>query len=301
MISSSTGLITLAIIIIVPVLMLLDFFGVNVTDGYVENNMAYSEMYIDVVKKKVTSGKGYVSLDRILYFYLVNDNLTFEQIYDDNLDEDLKQVKPISEVCLMNRYSIYSVCDEEEIKNSNQINDIQNKPFSSPLDFNKLNVTSYFMQERIIYDKYNIHQAWDFGAEAKTPVYSVCDGTVVDVSFTYENNIIDINGGAGNQIVIKCKVDDITYEVLYGHLFPKSAKVKIGDEVKKWQKIGEVGTTGYSTGNHLHYQVSKDGKTIDGLSLIDFTNINKNPLNNFGKPENGQINGQLKPWETKEK
>ena len=37
------------------------------------------------------------------------------------------------------------------------------------------------------------------------------------------------------------------------------------------QKIGEVGTTGYSTGNHLHFQVSLDGNKIDGLNLIDFS------------------------------
>ena len=39
------------------------------------------------------------------------------------------------------------------------------------------------------------------------------------------------------------------------------------------QKIAGVGTTGYSTGNHLHFQVSLNGKYIDGLSLIDF-NLN---------------------------
>ena len=49
-----------------------------------------------------------------------------------------------------------------------------------------------------------------------------------------------------------------------------SSKVKIGDKVSSWQQIAGVGTTGYSTGNHLHYQVSKNGKVIDGLSLVDF-------------------------------
>lgn len=42
--------------------------------------------------------------------------------------------------------------------------------------------------------------------------------------------------------------------------------------VYSWQKIATVGTTGYSTGNHLHFQVSLDSKKIDGMSLIDFIN-----------------------------
>ena len=70
---------------------------------------------------------------------------------------------------------------------------------------------------------------------------------------------------------ISCDVNDLTYKVLYAHLYPNSAKVRTNDNVTKGQLIASVGTTGYSTGNHLHYQVSLDGKVVDGMSLIDFT------------------------------
>ena len=272
--SSSIGLIIMGLVILIPVLMLLDFFGANITDGYVENNSQYADMYKEVVRRNLISGNGYVSLDRILYFYLENDKLTFDQIYNDNLDNELKQVKPISEVCEMNRYKIYNVCNSEEIKESNQINEIQNKPFNSPLDFTNLYVTSYFMEDRIIYGTPNTHSAWDFSAKEKTPVYSVCDGEVTNVSFSYSSNIIDKEGGAGNYIKIKCVVDEIEYNVLYGHLYPDSSKVKKGDKVSSWQEIATVGTTGYSTGNHLHFQVSNKNKVVDGVSLIDFNKNN---------------------------
>ena len=272
-------MISLILIILVPILMLLDFFGANVTDGYIENNSQYAEMYKEVLRKNIMTGKGYVSLDRILYFYLENDLLTFEQIYNDNLDTELKQIKPISEVCEMNRYSIYSVCNEEEIENSGQIDVVQNKPFSSPMEFDKLSITSFFMEERIIYGEENIHSAWDFGAAAETPVYSICDGEVIDKSFTYTSNTIDKNGGAGNYISIKCVVDELEYEVLYGHLYPNSAKVEVGDKVIQWQEIGGIGTTGYSTGNHLHFQVKNNGRNVDGMSLIDFNNIKNDSIN----------------------
>ena len=265
----------MGVIFITPVLMLLDFFGVNVTDGYVENNIEYAEEYRSVVSKNLMAGNGYVSLDRILYFYTEDDDLSFDEIYIDNLDSDLKQVKPISEVCSMEKYKLYSVCSEDEISESNQINEEQNKPFNSPLDFIHLNATSFFMEERIINGEYDIHNAWDFYAVDQTPVYSVCDGTVEKVSFNFLNNIIDVNGGYGNHIVINCEVDDINYKVLYGHLYPKSTKLNVGDSVNEWQQIASVGLTGFSTGSHLHYEVSLNGQAIDGVSLIDFNNTNE--------------------------
>ena len=63
-------MIGMGLVILIPVLMLLDFFGANITDGYVENNSQYADMYKVVVRKNIMSGNGYVSLDRILYFYL---------------------------------------------------------------------------------------------------------------------------------------------------------------------------------------------------------------------------------------
>lgn len=270
LLSSTSGLIIFGIIILIPVLMLLDFFGANIVDDYVENNSDYSEMYLSVVNKYLAEGKGYVSLDRILYFYLENDKLTFDQIYEDNLDNELKQVKPISEVCQMNRYNIYSVCKENELNSSNQIDEMQNKPFSIPLDFENMTATSYFMEERIIYDKVDIHPAWDFAASAEKDIYAVCDGVVEELSFNYTVNEVDTSGGYGNYIKISC--DDFPYQVLYGHLYPGSTTLKIGDSVSNHQVIAGVGTTGYSTGNHLHFEVFDNGKTIDGLSLVDFTN-----------------------------
>lgn len=270
--SSSILLIAVIITILVSILMILDFFGANVTDNYVENNLEYAEKYIKVLNKNIKRGKGYVSLSRILYFYLEDDSFTFDEIYEDNL-EDNKQ-RPISDVCSMKKYSSLSVCSTSEIEDSNQIDEDILKPFNSPLDIEKMNVTSFFKQERIIYDREDIHEAWDFSSPNQTSIYSVCDGEVVQVSFKYDKNVIDKSGGGGNQIKIRCEIDDdITYEVLYAHLYPKSNKVKVGQKITSWQEIASVGTTGYSTGPHLHYQVSLNGETVDGMSLIDFTKL----------------------------
>lgn len=271
LLSSTTGLIIVAIIILVPILMIMDFFGANITDGYVEDNMEYAEQYKSVVNKNFKKNNGYVSLERILYFYLEDESLTFDEIYTDNLDKESKKMLPISDVCELTKYKNFDVCKEENISESGQIDEDQAKPFSPPIDFTSSTITSFFMEQRVVFGKDDVHEAWDIANSAQTPVYSTCDGKVESVSFTQSQNVTDTSNGGGNQIKISCEVNDLTYHVWYAHLYPNSAKVSVGNPVTKGQQIASVGTTGYSTGNHLHYQVSLDGKTIDGMSLIDFT------------------------------
>lgn len=282
-------LIGAVVIVIVCALVTLDFFGTNETDGYVEENEAYAEDYKNVLNQNIKYGNGYVSLSRILYFYLEDDQLSFSMIYSDNLDKETKKQKPISEVCEMPRYKSMSVCKTEELSDSSQSDEDVIKPFTAPLKISNMNVTSFFMEQRTVYGKFDVHEAWDLSSPNNTLVYSTCDGEVIQVKFPYSENKIDTSGGGGNQIKIKCEVDeDTTYEVWYAHLYPKSSKVKEGDKVKQWQQIAEVGTTGYSTGPHLHYQVSKDGSTVDGMSLIDFTDTNSET---FVKPPLEPYNG----------
>lgn len=288
--------IALGVAILVACLIALDFFGTNSTDGYVEDNMAYAEDYKTVLNENLTkNANGYVSLERLLYFYLVNGNLSFSKIYTDNLDMDLKRMKPINDVCSMMDYARLSVCFPNELRYSNQLKEYQNKPFGKPLDFSKVTITSFFMEQRIVFGTYDVHAAWDLASPAESEVYSVCDGTVESVSFPYFENVTDTNGGGGNTIKVKCSIDDNTYLVTYAHLFPNSSTVSVGDSVIKGQQIAKVGTTGYSTGNHLHFQVQRDGTNIDGMSLINFSEENTDPeittpINPYyppGKPDFG--------------
>ena len=260
------------VIVLVCALATLDFFSSSETDGYVEENEDYADDYKAVLNKNIKYGKGYVSLSRILYFYQEDETLSFDSIYEDNLDSETKKQKPISEVCTMKKYKNMAVCQSQNLSTSNQSDEDVLKPFTAPLKISNMNVTSFFMEQRVVYEEENVHEAWDLSSPNNTPVYATCEGEVIQVSFPYSENTIDTSGGGGNQIKIKCEIDDdTTYEVLYAHLYPKSAKVKVGDKVDHWQEIAKVGTTGYSTGPHLHYQVSKDGSTVDGMSLIDFT------------------------------
>ena len=211
--------------------------------------------------------------------------MTFSEIYTDNLDSELKRQLPISQVCEIQKYKVLEVCKEDNISDSGQIDEEQAKPFAPPIDFTNSTITSFFKEERIVYGESDVHSAWDLANSAQTPVYSVCDGTVETVDFPHSTNTIDTSDTQGGNIIkINCEVNELTYTVLYGHLYPNSSQVSVGDNVTKGQVIASVGTTGYSTGNHLHYQVSLNNEVVDGMSLIDFTyEIESTP--SFNQPD----------------
>ncbi len=102
------------------------------------------------------------------------------------------------------------------------------------------------------------HTGVDIAAPRGTPIQAAARGTVVRASWysTYGNCVI-IDHGYG-------------YKTLYGHM--SKILVNEGDVVEKMDVIGLVGSTGFSTGNHLHFEVIENGKKIDPLGFITIEN-----------------------------
>ncbi|MCO4746525.1 MAG: M23 family metallopeptidase [Proteobacteria bacterium] len=128
------------------------------------------------------------------------------------------------------------------------------RPFlRSPLEFSA-RVTSAFNPKRFhpVLKTRRPHNGTDFGAPTGTRVRSVAAGTV-----TYAGR----NGGHGNYVKIK---HEGPHETSYSHL--SKIKVKKGATVRQGQLIGLVGTTGLSTGPHLHYQMWKNGRYVDAMN-----------------------------------
>ena len=98
------------------------------------------------------------------------------------------------------------------------------------------------------------HMAIDYAAAIGTPVRAVGDGTVTFVGW---------DGGYGKKISIR---HNATYSTNYAHL--NGYAVKLGQKVKQDQTIGYVGSTGYSTGPHLHYEMVKNGVKVNPLREI---------------------------------
>ncbi|MEC7983813.1 MAG: peptidoglycan DD-metalloendopeptidase family protein [Myxococcota bacterium] len=121
----------------------------------------------------------------------------------------------------------------------------------SPLAFSR--VTSSFNPKRFhpILKKPRPHNGTDFGAPTGTPVRAAADGKVVFAS---------TNRGHGKFVKIKHSQG---YQTSYSHL--SKIHVRRGDRVRQGETIGKVGTTGLSTGPHLHYQMWKNGKFVDAM------------------------------------
>lgn len=98
------------------------------------------------------------------------------------------------------------------------------------------------------------HPGIDMAISQGTPIYAALSGKVVACGWS---NVY------GNYVIIDHKNG---YQSLYGHMYKKLSK--LNDEVTTGSKIGLVGSTGYSTGPHLHFTVYKNGKVVDPLTLI---------------------------------
>ena len=101
-----------------------------------------------------------------------------------------------------------------------------------------------------VYKVAKFHAGLDFAAPQGTPIYATADGRVTEADFNA--------GGYGNHVVIN---HGFGYETLYGHMY--RIKARVGQEVKRGEVIGYVGSTGKSTGPHCHYEVRKNGHPID--------------------------------------
>ncbi len=101
-----------------------------------------------------------------------------------------------------------------------------------------------------IYKTTRMHAGLDFTSPIGTPIYATADGIVKEAGFS--------TGGFGNHVVIN---HGYGYETLYGHMYRVIARA--GQQVKRGQVIGYVGTSGKSTGPHCHYEVHRSGIPVD--------------------------------------
>ena len=100
-----------------------------------------------------------------------------------------------------------------------------------------------------------MHRGTDFAAPMGTPIMASGDGVVKKAGWC---------GGGGNCVVIR---HNSTYQTVYAHMSKFAKGVRSGVRVKQGQTIGYVGSTGKSTGPHLHYEVIVNGKKINSQKL----------------------------------
>ena len=115
--------------------------------------------------------------------------------------------------------------------------------------------SSFGMRKHPILGYNKMHRGTDFAAPSGTPIMASGSGTVTRARWC---------GGGGNCVKIK---HNSTYETIYAHMKAFAKGIREGRKVKQGQIIGYVGSTGLSTGPHLHYEVIVNGKKVNSQKL----------------------------------
>ena len=235
---------------------------------------------------------------------IINDTETMEKIknaIDTTLNEFI--IKDGKFVTTQYRASCSGTCDSsnnimdqakanEMIKNGSTYKELLNYFYDGdiqevelmfagyPLDLQYNNVTSaYGWRVHPINNCCRHHNGTDIGANYDANIYSIADGVVVTNTYdsSYGNYIVvghgQLNGG------------HYEYYSLYAHQIRLSTLVAVGDTVKAGQQIGNVGSTGNSTGPHLHIEI---------YSYVDGRKVRQDPVEYFSGVElTGQVGGAL--------
>lgn len=124
----------------------------------------------------------------------------------------------------------------------------------TPVDFARISSKFSMGRRHPILNKIRAHKGVDYAAPRGTPIKAAGDGRV---------QLAGRKGGYGNTIIIQ---HGNSFQTLYAHMQGFAKGVRTGSAVKQGQIIGYIGTTGLSTGPHLHYEFQVNGRHVDPLS-----------------------------------
>jgi len=132
-----------------------------------------------------------------------------------------------------------------------------------PLAFSRARISSRFGNRfHPILKQYKMHSGVDYAAPQGTQIYAAGDGVVQMAKY---------NGGYGHFVKIRHNSE---YTTGYGHMKGYAKGIRPGVRVKQGQVIGYVGSTGRSTGPHLHFEIIRNGKKVDPLKVKAATGEN---------------------------
>ena len=188
-------------------------------------------------------------------------NDSFQIIYEEFINED-KEVVDTGEIIFANlnlQNTDLQLYKYEYEKNKIEYFDENGKSIRKTLMKTPINgarlSSSYGKRKHPILGYTKMHTGTDFAAPMGTPIMASGDGKVTKAGWC---------GGGGNCVKIK---HNSTYQTVYAHMSKFGRGIKKGKRVKQGQIIGYVGSTGLSTGPHLHYEVIENGKKINSQKL----------------------------------
>ena len=190
----------------------------------------------------------------------IRRNDTFQIIYETFEDENKKVFTTgnilYADLNLSNQSNSFYYFDLKDEEGHYDLNGKSVKKALMKTPINGARLSSKFGMRKHPIDGYNkMHRGTDFAAPEGTPVMASGDGVIIKAAWC---------GGGGNCVKIK---HNSTYSTVYAHLSKFGGSIKKGKRVKQGQIIGYVGSTGKSTGPHLHYEVIHNGAKINSQKL----------------------------------
>ena len=184
----------------------------------------------------------------------------FEILYE-KFEDDNNKVRDTGKIIYASMYvngeeiNLYNF----KFNNIEDFYDIKGKSITKSLMKTPINgarlSSSFGMRKHPILGYNKMHRGTDFAAPSGTPIMASGSGTITRARWC---------GGGGNCVKIK---HNSTYETIYAHMKAFAKGIKEGRKVKQGQIIGYVGSTGLSTGPHLHYEVLVNGKKVNSQRL----------------------------------
>lgn len=226
----------LALIIIASAVLLVSVIMQSVKNGELNTQIAQMEQDLQLMDSMQIKNK----VDNIeKRIYQINNFLQQKGI---GIDSSVGGEIPDNREINPNIYGFY------EDYTSSLVKEIRNIPLGLP---HNGRITSDFGYRRNPYggSSTEFHSGIDFKGSVGDPVKTTGDGKVI---------LADWKGGFGRTVIVK---HDFGYETLYGHM--SSLNVMAGQTVRAGDVIGFVGSTGRSTGPHLHYELTRHGNEID--------------------------------------
>ena len=227
-------------------------------------NIIKNNLYTSAIESKI-GPETIIEFARIFGFEIdfqrdIRKNDYFKIVYEKFFDENGEYVKSGSIVYAHmevngREISLYKFGDDD----SYGYFDVNGKSVEKALmktPINGARLSSPFgMRKHPISGFTKMHQGTDFAAPLGTPIMASGSGVVTRAKWC---------GGGGNCIKIK---HNSTYQTIYAHMQSFAKGIKVGKKVRQGQVIGYVGSTGISTGPHLHYEVIVNGKKVNSQTL----------------------------------
>ena len=217
-------------------------------DSNYENNNSVQQNSIEkppqvkVTIRKPTSKKGLT---------LVKNATATEEAYRKTIEFDIASI-PDHDDYSERHYSEQHYSRLNRVVTDYVLPSVNNSGFIRPVNYS---INSPFgMRFHPIHKKMQMHTGVDFAAPMGTPIKAAMSGVVI---------FSGLKGGYGNAVILK---HDDKYMSLYGHA--SKLNVSVGEFVKQGQTVALVGSTGHSTGPHLHFEIFEYGKRVNPATRI---------------------------------